>query len=297
MAHALIVDDDVNFQLGLAEGVRQEGFTVSTAGTLKEARGELEKNPPDVLFIDLNLPDGNGMELLQETEGPLETVMITGQASIETAVEALRRGVSDYLTKPVDFARVKMILANITRTRELKQEIGTLRGELRRLGHFGALIGASEPMQKVHDMIGKGAPTEATILLTGETGAGRVHKGYFERANRGTLFLDEITEMPHELQVKLLRALETATVQRVGGTEPLKINVRVIAATNRSPQEAVSAGKLRADLLYRLNVFPIHIPPLRERREDIEVLAKHFLGVFNKQEGTSKEFTPAALER
>src|SRR6185436_13269936 len=317
MAHALIVDDDVNFQLGLAEGVRQEGFTVSTAGTLKEARGELEKNPPDVLFIDLNLPDGNGMELLQETEGPLETVMITGQASIETAVEALRRGVSDYLTKPVDFARVKMILANVTRTRELKQEIGTLRGELRRLGHFGSLIGASEPMQKVYDMIAKGAPTEATILLTGETGAGkevvaqtihslsrgsftgadRVHKGYFERANRVTLFLDEITEMPHELQVKLLRSLETATVQRVGGTEPLKINVRVIAATNRSPQEAVSAGKLRADLLYRLNVFPIHIPPLRERREDIEVLAKHFLGVFNKQEGTSKEFTPAALER
>jgi DNA-binding NtrC family response regulator len=192
--------------------------------------------------------------------------MITGQASIETAVEALRRGVSDYLTKPVDFARVKMILANVTRTRELKQEIGTLRGELRRLGHFGSLIGASEPMQKVYDMIAKGAPTEATILLTGETGAGkevvaqtihslsrrsrepflplncgavspslieselfghergsftgadRVHKGYFERANRGTLFLDEITEMPHELQVKLLRSLETATVQRVGGT-------------------------------------------------------------------------------
>jgi DNA-binding NtrC family response regulator len=345
MAHALIVDDDVNFQLGLAEGVRQEGFTVATAGTLKEARGELEKNPPDVLFIDLNLPDGNGMELMQETEGLPETVMITGQASIETAVEALRRGVSDYLTKPVDFARVKMVLANVTRARELKQEIGTLRGELRRLGHFGSLIGASEPMQKVYDMIGKGAPTEATILLTGETGAGkevvaqtihglsrrsrepflplncgavspslieselfghergsftgadRVHKGYFERANRGTLFLDEITEMPHELQVKLLRSLETATVQRVGGTEPLKINVRVIAATNRSPQEAVSAGKLRADLLYRLNVFPIHIPPLRDRREDIEVLAKHFLSVFNKQEGTQKEFTPAALER
>jgi DNA-binding NtrC family response regulator len=129
------------------------------------------------------------------------------------------------------------------------------------------------------------------------TGADRVHKGYFERTNRGTLFLDEITEMPHELQVKLLRALETGTVHRVGGTEAIKINVRVIAATNRSPQEAVAAGKLREDLLYRLNVFPIHIPPLRDRREDIEVLAKHFLGVFNKQEGAAKELTPAAIER
>src|SRR5258706_9351431 len=173
MSHALIVDDDVNFQLGLAEGVRQEGFTIATAGTLKEAGSELERNPPDVLFVDLNLPDGNGMELIQESENLPETVMITGQASVETAVEALRKGVSDYLTKPVDFARVKMVLANVTRTRELKQEIGSLRGELRRLGHFGQLIGASAPMQRVYDLIAKGAPTEATVLLTGETGAGK----------------------------------------------------------------------------------------------------------------------------
>src|SRR5262249_1678950 len=206
------------------------------------------------------------MDPLHEAHGA-SAVPLTGHASVETAVEALRRGVADYLTKPVDFGRVKMVLASVARTRELKQEIGSLRGELRRLGRFGPLIGASPAMQRVYDLIAKAAPTEATILITGETGTGKelaahtihllsrrnrelflplncggvsptlieselfghergsftgadkVHKGFFERANRGTLFLDEITEMPQELQVKLLRVLETGTVTRVGGTE------------------------------------------------------------------------------
>ncbi len=345
MFRALIVDDDLNFQLGLAEVVKREGFDVATVPSLKEARNELAQSAPDVLFIDLNLPDGNGMELLEEADGLAYTVLITGQASIETAVEALRRGVADYLTKPVDFARVKMVLANVARTRELKQEIGSLRGELRKLGRFGPLIGSSPAMQKVYDLVARVAPTDATILIAGETGTGkelvaqtvhqlsrrarepflplncgavsptlieselfghergsftgadRVHKGYFERAHRGTLFLDEITETPVELQVKLLRVLETGAVMRVGGTEPIRINVRVIAATNRSPEEAVSAGKLREDLLYRLNVFPVQLPTLVERREDIELLAQHFLEVLNRQEGTSKALTPAAIQR
>jgi len=345
MPHALIVDDDVGFQLGLAEAVRQEGFTTATAATLKDARGAIASSEPDVLFIDLNLPDGNGLELLQDTNGLAQTVLITGQASVQTAIEALRLGVTDYLTKPVDFARVKVVLTNVARTQELKQEIGSLRGELRKLGRFGPLIGTSAPMQKVYDLLAKAGPTEATVLITGETGTGkelvaqtvhqlsrrsrepflplncgavsptlieselfghergsftgadRVHKGYFERANRGTLLLDEVTETPIELQVKLLRVLETGTVMRVGGTEPIKVNVRVIASTNRRPEEAVAGGKLREDLLYRLNVFPIHLPTLWERREDIELLAEHFLDLLNKQEKTSKQFTRAALER
>jgi DNA-binding NtrC family response regulator len=345
MPHALIVDDDLSFQLGLAEVVRHEGFTTATAANLREARQELAAKAPDVLFIDLNLPDGSGMELLQQEDGLPETVLITGQASVETAVEALRRGVTDYLTKPVDFARVKMALANVARTRELKEEIGSLRGELRKLGRFGPLIGGSPAMQKVYDLVAKVARTEATILVTGDTGTGkevvaqtvhqlsrrsrgtflplncgavspslieselfghergsftgadRVHKGYFERADGGTLFLDEITETPLEAQVRLLRVLETGTVIRVGGTEPIKVDVRVIAATNRVPEEAVAGGKLREDLLYRLNVFPIHLPTLWERCEDIDLLAEHFLGQLNKQEGTSKEFTRAAMER
>jgi two-component system, NtrC family, response regulator HydG len=272
-------------------------------------------------------------------------VLITGQASVQTAIEALRRGISDYLTKPVDFARVKMVLANVSRSRELKEEIGSLRGELRKLGRFGPLIGASPLMQKVYDLVGRVARTDATVLITGETGTGkemvaqtihqlsgrsraaflplncgavsptlieselfghergsftgadRVHKGFFERADGGTLFLDEVTETPMELQVKLLRVLETATVTRVGGTEAIQVDVRVIAATNRQPEEAVAAGKLREDLLYRLNVFPIQLPTLWDRREDIELLAEHFLGLLNKQDGTSKELTRAALER
>ncbi len=347
-ARALIVDDDASFQAGLAEYVRNEGFTVATATDLRRAREELAQNPPDILFLDLNLPDGSGLDLLAAagTNGAApETVMITGQATVETAVNALRHGVSDYLTKPPDFARVKMILANITRAREMKEEIGSLRGELRKLGRFGPLIGGSPAMQKVYDLLSKVARSEATILITGDTGSGkelvaqtlhqmskrqrepfvpvncgavsptlieselfghergsftgadRVHKGYFERSNRGTLFLDEITETPLELQVKLLRVLETGTVMRVGGSDTMKVDVRVIAATNRHPEEAVAAGKLREDLLYRLNVFPIHLPSLWERKEDVELLAQHFLDGLNKQEGSSKEFTRAAVER
>jgi two-component system response regulator AtoC len=345
MPHALIVDDDISFQLGLAEAVRHEGFTTTVAASLKEARAELASAGPDVLFIDLNLPDGNGLDLLEEMEAIPETVLITGQASMETAVQALRRGVADYLTKPVDFARVKMVLANVARTRDLREEIGGLRGELRKLGRFGALIGAAPTMQKVYDLIGRVAKTDATTLITGDTGTGkevvaqtihqlsrrsrepflplncgavsptvieselfghergsftgadRIHKGYFERANKGTLFLDEVTEMPPELQVKLLRVLETSEVTRLGGSEAIKVNVRVIAATNRRPEDAVGEGKLRQDLLYRLNVFPISLPNLGERRDDIELLADHFLALMNKQEGTSKQFSKAARQR
>jgi DNA-binding NtrC family response regulator len=347
MPHALLVDDDVNFVLGLAEVVGREGFSTKTATSLKEARNEIGRSSPDVLLIDLHLPDGSGLELVKEfEESPgTEIVLITGHGSIDTAVEAMRHGASDYLVKPVDFARVRMVLANVTRTRELKQQIGSLRGELRKLGRFGPLIGSSPQMQKVYDLVAKVAPTEASILVLGETGTGkelvaetvhslsrrhkepflpincgavsptlieselfghergsftgadRMHKGYFERAHRGTLFLDEITEMPHELQVKLLRVLETGKVTRIGGNEAISVDVRVIAASNRRPEEAVSSGKLREDLHYRLNVFPIHLPPLRERKDDVDLLAEHFLSQLNKEQGTSKDFTRPALQR
>jgi DNA-binding NtrC family response regulator len=272
-------------------------------------------------------------------------VLITGDASVETAVDALRQGAIDYLTKPVDFARIKMALANVARTLGMKGEIGNLRGELRKLGRFGSLVGASPAMQAVYDLIGRVARTDASVLITGETGTGkevvastihslsrrsreaflpvncgaisahlieselfghergsftgadRSHKGYFERAHRGTLFLDEITEMPLELQVRLLRVLETATVTRVGGNEPIKVDVRILAATSLRLEEVVRAGKLREDLYYRLNVFPIALPPLRERGEDVELLAEQCLGELNAAAGTAKRFTRACLER
>jgi len=149
MLHALIVDDDTSFQNGLAEAVRLEGFTADTASNLHQAREVMAAAPPDVLFVDLSLPDGNGLDLLEGIDAIPETVLITGQASVGTAVRALRRGVTDYLTKPVDFARVKTVLGQVARARELKEEIGGLRGELRRLGRFGGLIGAAPSMQKV----------------------------------------------------------------------------------------------------------------------------------------------------
>jgi DNA-binding NtrC family response regulator len=347
LPRALVVDDDPGFQLGLAELVKREGFAVTCAGSLEQARAAIVAEAPDILLVDVRLPDGSGLELLEglESVASPEVVLITGSASVETAVEALRRGAIDYLTKPVDFARIKMALANVTRTLGMKGEIGTLRGELRKLGRFGPLIGRSPAMQAVYDLIGRVARTDASVLITGETGTGkdvvavtihslsrrskapflpvncgaisahlieselfghergsftgadRVHKGYFERAHRGTLFLDEITEMPLELQVRLLRVLETGLVTRVGGNEPIRVDVRILAATSFRVDEAVAARKLREDLFYRLNVFPIALAPLRDRGEDVELLAEQCLSELNAAAGTDKRFTRACLER
>jgi two-component system response regulator AtoC len=345
MLQALIVEDDPNSLSALAELVDREGFVTATATGVTQARAHLLGATPDVVLVDLMLPDGSGLDLLKDVEAASNTqvVLITGHASVDSAVEALRMGASDYLTKPLDVARLKTVLANIARTRELKDEIDTLRTELRSLGHFGPLIGASPAMGRVYDLITRVGPTEATVLVTGESGTGkelvaetvhqlsrrrrnpflpvncgavsptlieselfghergsftgaeRLHKGYFERAAGSTLFLDEITEMPLELQIKLLRVLETGTVMRIGGERPLEVDVRVIAATNRAPEAAVRDGKLREDLLYRLKVFPIELPPLRERGDDIDLLATHFLQALNRLEGTTKQLSAAAL--
>ena len=347
MPHALVVDDDSNFLLPLAELVEREGFTTSVASSLKDARALIRSKLPDLVLIDLFLPDGQGIDLLEDLDAgsATEVVLVTGHASVDTAVQSLRRGASDYLTKPVDIPRLKTVLAGVSRAHALRQEVGTLRAELRKLGRFGSLVGASPAMQKIYDLINRVAPTDATVLLTGEsgtgkelvsetlhtlsrrrqapflplncgaispslieselfghergsfTGADRTHRGYFERAAGGTIFLDEITEMPFELQVKLLRVLETSSVIRIGGERPVPVDVRVIAATNRPPEEAVTQGKLREDLLYRLKVFPLHLPPLRERGDDVELLSEYFLGLLNKAEGTAKRFSRAAMQR
>src|SRR3954471_13142545 len=345
MPHLLIVDDDPEALEWLTELAKGEGCTVSAADSLRAARIHMSRLQPDVLLTDLQLPDGRGVDLVSDIESrdSTELVMITGHASVESAVEALRLGATDYLVKPVDVERLKAILRRVPRAGELRQEIGELRDELRKLGRFGHILGSSPPMQKLYDQLGRVAPTSATVLVVGEsgtgkelvaqtlhdlsrrkkapflplncgavspqlieselfghekgsfTGADRQHKGYFERANGGTLFLDEITEIPQELQVKLLRVLETGAFMRVGTTTPISSDVRILAATNRSPEGAVADGKLREDLYHRLNVFPIAMPPLRDRTSDIELLAQHFLDVLNKQEGTSKSFTPAAI--
>jgi DNA-binding NtrC family response regulator len=344
---ALIIDDDENFRSSLELLVQREGFLTRTAGTVAEARDALAAGAPDVFLVDLTLPDGDGLAWLRSepAAGAGEVIVITGSTSVDSAVDALHGGALDYLTKPIDRARLRSALVNVARTRALKQEVGSLRGELRDLGRFGRMVGRSKPILEVYDLVARVAPTDATVLITGEsgtgkelvaetlhrcsarkdavllpvncgavspnlieselfghergsfTGADRQRKGCFERANGGTLFLDEVTEMPIELQVKLLRVLETETMVRVGGTEPVRVDVRVLAATNRDPAEAVKSGKLREDLYYRLNVFPIALPPLRDRPGDIDLLAEHFLAELNREGGTSKTWTRAALER
>jgi DNA-binding NtrC family response regulator len=347
MPVALVVDDEPNSLSALAELVEGEGFATVTAGTLAEARGRLAQTPPDVVLVDLMLPDGSGLDLFGELDPThrVEVILITGNATVDSAVAALRTGVLDYLTKPVDFRRLKTVLGNVSRTLALKEEIGTLRDELRQLGRFGRLIGNSAAMQKVYDLAVRVSPTDATVLLTGQsgtgkevvaatihelgrrkkqpflplncgavppnlmeselfghergsfTGAAQMHRGYFERASGGTLFLDEITEMPLDLQVKLLRVLETGLIMRVGGDAQIEVDVRVIAASNRSPDAAVKEGKFREDLLYRLNVFPITLPPLKERNGDIDLLAEHFLAQINREEGSTKRFSANARRR
>lgn len=347
MPHALIVDDDSDTLNALTELVRLEGFTADPANSLQQARISIGRRRPDIVLLDLSLPDGEGMDLLEDLESreTTQVVLITGNASIETSIQALRLGATDYLIKPINFKQIKSILSRVARPSDLKNEIHSLRDELRRLGRFGHLLGSSPVMQSIYDQIERVAPTAATVLITGESGTGkelvaqtlhdlsnrhkfpflavncgaispqliesemfghekgsftgatREHKGYFERASGGTLFLDEITEMPVELQVKLLRVLETGRFMRVGSDREFETDIRVIAATNRVPDEAVTAGKLREDLLYRLQVFPLQLPPLRNRGEDVEQLANHFLQDLNDKEKTKKIFTGDLIDK
>jgi DNA-binding NtrC family response regulator len=345
MPHAILVDDDAEFLDGLCELVRGDGFTIETAGTFAQAKSLLEKRVPDLLLVDVTLPDGSGFELLKLVEETPSTdvVVITGHSSVDSAVEALRSRAADYLTKPLDVPRLRAVLTNVTRRRELYEEVRDLRAELRQLGRFGPMIGAASTMQTVYDAISRVAPTNATVLIQGEsgtgkelvaetlhrlsrrrkaqfiaincsavspnliesdlfghergsfTGADKMRRGFFERASGGTLFLDEITEMPQELQAKLLRVLETGHVVRVGGEQELPIDVRVIAATNRVPEEAVKDGKLRQDLLYRLSVFRIGLPAVRDRPGDVDILSEHFLASLNRAESTNKRLARATL--
>jgi two-component system, NtrC family, response regulator AtoC len=342
----LVVDDDHAFRESLVLVLQQRGFDVVGAHSLEAARSAIAERAFDALLVDQELPDGNGLELVQGPSDGVapELIVITGHATVTDAVDALKRGVLDYLTKPLDPAKLQSTLAHLQRTRALKTEVVELRDELRQRGRFGALVGRADVMQPLFDLIHRVAPTDASVLIQGEsgtgkeivaltihelslrsekllvpvncgaipetlieselfghekgsfTGADKQHKGFFERADGGTLFLDEITEMPAQLQVKLLRVLETGLVHRVGGTAPIRTDVRVLAATNREPEEAIRQGKLREDLYFRIAVFPVRLPPLRERTGDTALLAQFFLDKLNATHGTDKRWTPGAAE-
>jgi DNA-binding NtrC family response regulator len=346
MLHALLVDDDDDFLAGLTEIAEQEGFAVATVGTLEAARDHLSREPVDIAVVDLALPDGKGTALLEELrDTTTDAIIVSGVATLDSAIDALRLGALDYLTKPLDLRRLRAVFANAARVRSLKEQVGALRGELRQFGRFGRMVGNSQPMQKVYDLITRVAPTDASVLITGESGTGKElvaqaifelssrrhrpfipvdcgaiaptlieselfghergsftgatqqRRGHFERASGGTLFLDEITEMPVELQVKLLRVLESRMLRRVGGESTIPVSVRVIAASNIPPRAAIEAGKLREDLFYRLNVFPISLPPLRDRDQDVLLLAEYFLEAINHVEEAAKRLSEGAKER
>ena len=347
MPHALVVDDEADAAETMATLIATEGFTVATAGSLRDARRQLALQEPDIVLLDLMLPDGSGMQLFEDAKAlsNTEVVLITGHASLETSIQALRLGAADYLVKPVNVKQLSGILSRVIKPSALRAEASDLMESLERDGHFGQLWGRSPAMRRVYEQILRVSGTAISVFITGEsgcgkevvastvhdlsrrrnrpflavncgaisphlieseifghergsfTGADKQHQGFFERASGGTLFLDEITEMPLDLQVKLLRVLESGTFMRVGSTQALDTDVRIIAATNRPPEQAVRANKLREDLLYRLNVFPIHLPPLRDRKQDISLIAEHFLDEISRREGVVKRYDPHALER
>lgn len=345
MTHALIVDDDVDSVSSLRALIADEKFTVSVAHTLRDARRQIALQQPDIVLLDLQLPDGSGMDLFSDPQliANSEIVLITGHASLETSIQALRLGAADYLVKPINLRQLQGVLSRFMKPSALQAEVAGLNANLAETGHFGHLWGRTEPMQRVYEQISRVAGTGVSVFVSGESGTGkelvaqsvhdlsrrrkrpflavncgaispnlieseifghekgsftgaeRQHQGFFERASGGTLFLDEITEMPLELQVKLLRVLETGRFMRVGSTVSQEADVRVIAASNRPLQQAVADNKLREDLLYRLNVFPIELPPLRDRLADVPLLAEHFLAAIGAQEGRAKRFTPKAI--
>jgi len=344
----LIVEDDLATRKGLEESIRDLGGETRSVGTVKEASRAVEEFDPRLLIVDIHLPDGDGIDILRaarETDPDREGIVITGQGSIDNAIEALRAGAVDYLLKPLRPAQLEVVFNRLADRRRLESEVETLRAELQETGRLGDLVGRAPVMIQIFDVIRRVAKSNAPVLITGASGTGKevaartIHRlsrraakpfvafncgaisptlieselfghergsftgadkrrvGYFEEAAGGTLFLDEITEMGSELQVKLLRVLEDRTLRRVGGSQELKVDVRLVSATNRDPQEAIRAKKLREDLYYRLNVFPLALPTLVHRREDISLLAEHFRKQIEDQERAGVSgWEPKALD-
>jgi two-component system, NtrC family, nitrogen regulation response regulator NtrX len=346
MAKILIVDDEEPIRSMLRQLFEYEGHQVEEAGSAEEALKELEAGPVDVAFVDVKMPGQDGIELLgqlQEDRPELQVIMISGHGTIDTAVEATRRGAFDFLEKPLDTDRLLLTLRNALEVKGLSASVAHLRSQVE---SRHAIVGSSFQIRQVLDRIERVAPTDSRVLITGENGTGKelaaraLHRlsprragpfievncaaipselieselfghmkgsftgavqdrpGKFEQADGGTLFLDEIGDMSLAAQSKVLRALEEGKVTRVGGQKSREVEVRVVAATNKDLPKEIEEGRFREDLFYRLNVVPIHIPPLRERREDIPMLVAHFTTQMEKRDGLPvREFTQEALDR
>jgi DNA-binding NtrC family response regulator len=329
----LIVEDDAPTRAGLAELVRTWGFMTEAASNGEDALKLVTTFRPAIVITDMVMPRMNGLELLRALKDEeLKIIMLTAQGSVETAVEAVKDGAEDYLTKPVDMQKLKLLLERIAEMNAQKRENEALRRQLREKGSFGRIVGNSPKMRKIYQIIEQAAPTTASVLIIGESGTGKelvaqtIHQlspraeapfvaincaaipetlleseifghergaftgaidrraGCFELADRGTLFLDEIAEMVPVTQVKLLRVLQERKFRRLGGRVEQEVDVRVIAATNMNPLEAIRDGKLRDDLYYRLNVFAIELPPLRDRKDDLPLIIHALLDEFNNRD-------------
>jgi DNA-binding NtrC family response regulator len=332
----LIVEDELHALAGLAELVSGWGYRAETARDGVEGLDKAMEWTPGIVVTDLKMPRMDGLELLSRLgEMRLSTavIVLTAQGSVESAVEAMKMGAYDFIQKPVDPTRLKTILANASRQRDVERELEVTRRKLRDSGFLGSLVGGSKKMQEMFAMIERIAPSNVSVLITGESGTGKelvartLHElsprknkpfvavncaaipetlieseifghekgaftgamerraGCFELAEEGTLLLDEIGEMPIGTQAKLLRVLEEKKLRRLGSKVETSFDVRVLAATNKNPEEAVSGGHLRGDLYYRLNVFNLHMPPLREHKEDIPAILETMLADMNAKHG------------
>ncbi len=343
----LIVDDEESLLDFLGVLARQTGLEARVANSLESARRQLAEWTPDLVLCDLLMPDGSGLELLREvkaTGNPLPFLVMTAYTSTQSAIEAMKLGAYDYVSKPFDVEELKATLFRALEKTRLYEENVYLKSELQQRYGTSNIIGRSPKMRAIFSLIERVARTPSTVLIQGESGTGKeliaraIHlasprasarflsincgalpetlleselfghergsftgavrdkRGLLLEAHRGTLFLDEIGEMSLAMQVKLLRVLQEKTVRRVGGTEEEPFDVRIIAATNQNLREEIARGEFREDLFYRINVIPIELPPLRERREDIPLLVDHFLKKYSLQfEGVPKRISAEAM--
>ncbi len=342
----LVVDDEQGIRAALGQLLEYEGYAVKSVGNAVDAISEYEKFKPDLVFMDVKMAGIDGLEALKrlrQIDARAVVVMISGHATIQTAVEATQLGAYDILEKPLDTDRILVTLRNALQHLDLREENNRLRETIESRYE---MVGKSYAIRAVLDKIDKVTGTAATVLITGENGTGKelvaraLHRqsprakgpfievncaaipgelieselfghvkgsftgaigdrpGKFEQANGGTLFLDEIGDMSPAAQAKVLRVLQDSAVTRIGGSKRVVVDVRVLAATNKNVSEEIDGGRFREDLYYRLNVVPIHVPSLRERREDIPLLVAHFLGTLSEREGVApRAIAPDAIER
>jgi DNA-binding NtrC family response regulator len=332
----LIAEDDAAQRMGLQKLLTSWGFAVDVASDGRQALERVAVDRPAIVLSDLVMPNLGGLDLLKalKQENPdITVILLTAQGSVETAVEAIKLGAYDYLTKPIDPQRLRIVLDQVAARHDTLREVRALRRQLQDRGRFGSMVGSSLEMRKIYQVLEQAAPTSASVLVHGESGTGKelvaqtLHQlspraaqpfvplncaaipdtlleselfghekgaftgaiarraGAFELAHKGTLFLDEISEMTPVTQAKLLRVLQERSFRALGGSREQSVDIRVIAATNLDPLEAVRQGRLREDLFYRLNVFMIELPPLRDRTDDIPLLAQAFVKDFNDRHG------------